>query len=134
VQRRCAKGDDRDIAARDLIGLQRVDRRHPVKDPIVLQEDGIQRVDEREVAQVAVVKAVNRRDPAFDILPVDKHDEHPVDTVAMQPIGRRLADLSEAAFDPELMQLHAAQRYLEEPRSAMHNPKAMLIICASDVR
>jgi hypothetical protein len=57
AQRRCAKGDDHDIAARDLIGLQRVDRRHPVKDPSVLEEDGIQRIGEGINENVAAVSS-----------------------------------------------------------------------------
>ena len=77
-----------------------------MKDPSVLQEHGIERIGEREVAQVAVVQAEDRRDPAFDVLPVDQHNEHPIDAVATQALRRRLAGLSDAGFDPELVQLH----------------------------
>ena len=47
AQRLRAKGDDRDIATGELIGLQRADRRNPMKDPIVLQEDGVKGNGER---------------------------------------------------------------------------------------
>jgi hypothetical protein len=87
-----------------------------VKDPIVLQEDGIKRIGERELAQVATVQAEDRRDPAFDVLPVDQHDKHPIDAVAMQPLGRRLADLAGAGFYPELVQLHVSSFGPVRPR------------------
>jgi hypothetical protein len=106
AQRLRAKGDDGDITAGHLIGIQRADRRYSVKDTIVLQEDGIKGIGEREITQVTTVQTENRRDPTFDVLPVDQHDKHPIDAVAMRALGRRLAGLAGAGFNPELMQLH----------------------------
>ena len=38
------KRDDRDIPAGFQPGIQGADPRHPMKDPIVLKEDGIKRI------------------------------------------------------------------------------------------
>ena len=69
-----------------------------------------------EITQVAAVQIVDRRDPTFDVLPVNQHDKHPIDAIAMQPLGRRLAGLFGVSFNPELVQLHVPSLWPDRRR------------------
>jgi len=99
------EGDDQDIPVGGASGIQRLDRRDAVVHARVIDKGCVERLRQREIADIPFGAIVNRRHSAGDILPRDQEDEHPVDAVLVKPFGRRKPLHAGVSFDAELVDL-----------------------------
>src|SRR5689334_10214888 len=66
-----------DIAAGFACGIERRDRRNPMKDTAVIEKHGVKRISKSELSQRSTVGRKDLRNSARHIGPVDQHHAHP---------------------------------------------------------
>src|SRR5215471_5067161 len=100
-----AEGDDEDVTVAWPRGIERFDRRHAVKDAVVVGEGGVERLSQGEAAERLFREIVDAGFAALHIDAADEQDEHPIDAVAVHALGGRAAFPAGARLDAELMAL-----------------------------
>src|SRR5262249_42605300 len=88
-----------------LLRIQGLDRRHAVKDAMVVDPGGVQRLLQGEAAERASRRVIDARLAARDVDARDEQDEHIIDAIAMRPFRRRLSRDAVTRLDAELMEL-----------------------------